>query len=122
MSTKIASKKTVVECLTANFESDVKKFFVWAVEKEYIIKANADDGKEIEWSLDLLKSIIFKEPGRNKLECLIKAVMDTYAIYREKTRMDDAKLIAKDFKETPVEKSPSKNAKKAESSEAPAVV
>ena len=55
MSTKIASKKTVVECLTANFESDVKKFFVWAVEKEYIIKANADDatftysGKVLKW-------------------------------------------------------------------------
>ena len=63
MSTKIASKKTVVECLTANFESDVKKFFVWAVEKEYIIKANADDGKEL-LNLNCLESYRKEYPLR----------------------------------------------------------
>lgn len=95
------------------FESDLKKFFVWAVEKEYVIKDI--EGDELEWSLDLLKSINFIEPGRNKLEGFIAAVKDTYNIYRDETKVDDAKLLARDFKETPVEKKTKKE--KAESTD-----
>lgn len=110
MSTKIACNKNVVKCLTSKFETEVKKFFVWAVEKEYII--NDIEDEEIEWSLELLDTINFNEPSRNKLEGFIKAVIDTYKILRNRMRIDDPKLVAKDFKETPAVKSPRKNAKK----------
>jgi chemotaxis protein histidine kinase CheA len=116
MSAKMSTKKTVVAKLTAKFESDVQKFFVWAVEKEYVIKDI--DNNELEWSLDLLKTINFVEPGRNKLEGFIAAVKDTYNVYRGKTKVDDAKLLAKDFKEAPVEKKTKTTKKeKAESSD-----
>jgi hypothetical protein len=114
MSVNIA--KSVVAKLTVKFESDLKKFFVWAVEKEYVIKDI--EGDELEWSLDLLKTINFKEPGRNKLEGFIAAVKDTYNIYRDETKVDDPKLLAKDFKEAPVEKKTKTTKKeKAESSD-----
>ncbi|HBS53637.1 MAG TPA: hypothetical protein DD806_06530, partial [Flavobacterium sp.] len=109
-----AIKKTVVAKLTEKFEKDVQKFFVWAVKKEYVIKDI--DNEELEWSLDLLKTINFIEPGRNKLEGFIAAVKDTYNVFRGKTKVDDPKLLAKDFKETPVEKK-TKITKKAESSD-----
>jgi hypothetical protein len=102
---KIATKKSVV-ALTVKFESDVQKFFVWAVENDIFIKDI--DNNDIDWSLDLLKTINFIEPGRNKLECFIAAVKDTYNMYRispfVSTKVYDAKLLARDFKEAPVEK------------------
>jgi hypothetical protein len=63
--------------------------------------------------MDLLKTIEFTEPGRNKLDSFIKAVKDTYTIENETGEVDDAKLLAKEFKDAPKEKSPRK--KKAES-------
>jgi hypothetical protein len=111
------SVKSVVAKLTVKFESDVQKFFVWADEKEYVIKDI--DNNDIDWSLDLLKTINFIEPGRNKLEGFIAAVKDTYNVYRGKTKVDDAKLLARDFKEAPIEKKTTKKAKDESTEEAP---
>ena len=108
MSIKIAKleKKSIVEKLTDKFEKDVERFFVWAVKKDYELKNSNDES--IEWSIDLLKTIDFKEPGRNKLESLIKSIRQTYNIFLNEIEIDDAKLMSKDFKESPVEKSPKK--------------
>lgn len=108
--------KTVTQKLSEKFEKDLEKFFVWAVKNEYTIK---DDNSEIEWSMDLLKTIEFTEPGRNKLDSFIKVVKDTYTIENETGEVDDAKLMAKEFKDAPKEKSPRK--KKAESEKVKAV-
>jgi len=106
MSTKIA--KSVTQKLSEKFEKDLEKFFVWAVKNEYLIK---NDDSEIEWSMELLKTIEFTEPGRNKLDSFINAVKDSYTIENEDGEVDDAKLMAKEFKDAK-EKSPRK--KKAE--------
>ena len=99
-----------MEKLTVKFAKDVENFFVWSVENNYIIK-DIDD-EQVDWSIELLKTINFNESSRNKLEGLIKAIMNTYSIYRKNLVIDDAKLMSKDFKEAPIEKSPRKNAKK----------
>ena len=108
MSIKIAKseKKSIVEKLTDKFEKDVERFFTWTVKKEYELKDSNEES--IEWSLDLLKTIDFKEPSRNKLESLIKSIRETYNIFLNKIEIDDAKLMSKDFKESPIEKSPKK--------------
>ena len=108
MSIKIAKleRKSIVEKLTDKFEKDVERFFVWAVKKDYELKNSNDES--VEWSIDLLKTIDFKEPGRNKLESLIKSIRQTYNIFLNEIEIDDAKLMSKDFKESPVEKSPKK--------------
>ena len=106
--------KSIVEKLTDKFEKDVERFFVWATKKEYELK-NSND-QSFEWSINLLNTINFKEPGRNKLESLIKSIRETYNIFRNGIEVDDAKLMSRDFKEYPIEKipKPKKSTKKDE--------
>ena len=96
------------EVLTDKFEKEVQSFFRWATKSEYHLK---DNDSPVEWSIELLNNITFSEPCRNKLEVLIKSVMQNYTVYYNETIEDDAKLISKNFKQSPVEKSPKKLAK-----------
>ena len=93
MSAKVSTAKSVV--LTDKFKKELEKFFSWAVNSEYIIKDINDE--QHEWSLKLLNK--FEEPGRNKLEAYIKALFAKYTITLNDMDIEDAKLLAKEFKE-----------------------
>lgn len=93
MSAKIATATSVV--LTDKFKKELEKFFSWAVSSEYIIKDINDE--QHEWSVKLLNK--FEEPGRNKLEAYIKALFAKYTISLNGMDIEDAKLLAKEFKE-----------------------
>ena len=93
MSAKVATASSVV--LTDKFKKELEKFFSWAVNSEYIIKDINDE--QHEWSTKLLNK--FEEPGRNKLEAYIKALFAKYTISLNDMDIEDAKLLAKEFKE-----------------------
>jgi hypothetical protein len=86
--------KSVV--LSSKLKKEIEKFFEWASES-YVVKWKDDDEKE--WAFDLVKK--FEEPSRNKLEMYIKAIMENHSITDGQADIiiDDAKLLAKDFKE-----------------------
>lgn len=93
MSAKIAQTATIA--LTDKFIKEVEKFFEWANESEYLIKDINND--QHEWSIKLLSK--FEEPGRNKLEAYIKALFAKYTISINEMDIEDAKLLAKEFKD-----------------------
>lgn len=89
--------------LTDKFKKELEKFFSWA-QSTYSIKDI--HGEEKEWSMSLLKK--FEEPGRNKLEAYIKALLANYVIAlndNEESYIEDAKLLAKEFKDKADKKS-----------------
>lgn len=103
MSTSAAVSVKVSE----KFKKEVLQFFTWASEN-YIVKFKDVDEKD--WNFNLVKK--FEEPARNKLVMYIKAVMDNHSIVdNEDVRIDDAKLMVKDFKENG-KKSKTENPKK----------
>jgi hypothetical protein len=93
MSAKVATATSVV--LTDKFKKELDKFFSWAITSEYIIKDINDE--QHEWSIKLLTK--FEEPGRNKLEAYIKSLFAKYTISINDMDIEDAKLLAKEFKE-----------------------
>lgn len=93
MSAKVSTATSVV--LTDKFKKELEKFFSWAVNAEYIIKDINDE--QHEWSIKLLNK--FEEPGRNKLEAYIKGLFAKYTISLNDMDIEDAKLLAKEFKE-----------------------
>jgi len=93
MSAKTAKSTNVV--LTDKFKKELEKFFEWAAVSEYIIKDINND--QHEWNMKLLNK--FEEPGRNKLEAYIKALFAKYTISMNEMDIEDAKLLAKEFKE-----------------------
>ena len=92
MSTTTASSVSVV--LSDKFKKELEKFLSWASES-YTIKDISNDEKE--WSTALLTK--FEEPGRNKLEAYIKGLLQNYIISVGEMDIEDAKLLAKEFKE-----------------------
>lgn len=92
MSATTASSVSVV--LSDKFKKELEKFLSWASES-YTIKDVNDIQKE--WSVSLLSK--FEEPGRNKLEAYIKALLQNYIISVGDMDIEDAKLLAKEFKE-----------------------
>lgn len=92
MSATTASSVSVV--LSDKFKKELEKFLSWASES-YTIKDI--DNNEKEWSTALLTK--FEEPGRNKLEAYIKALLQNYIISVGDMDIEDAKLLAKEFKE-----------------------
>ena len=93
MSAKIAKSTAIV--LTDKFKKELEKFFSWAITSEYLIKDI--NNEQHEWSVKLLTK--FEEPGRNKLEAYIKALFTKYTISLNDMDIEDAKLLAKEFKE-----------------------
>lgn len=93
MSAKIATSTSVA--ITEKFKKELEKFFEWAAVSDYIIKDINND--QHEWSMKLLNK--FEEPGRNKLEAYIKALFAKYTISMGDMDIEDAKLLAKEFKE-----------------------
>jgi superfamily II DNA/RNA helicase len=104
MSATTASSVSVV--LSDKFKKELEKFLSWASES-YTIKDINNNEKE--WSVALLTK--FEEPGRNKLEAYIKSLLQTYIISIGEMDIEDAKLLAKEFKEK------SGKSKKSEASE-----
>lgn len=94
MSAKIAQTASAI-VLTDKFVKELEKFFEWAIESEYLIKDINND--QHEWSIKLLTK--FEEPGRNKLESYIKALFAKYTISLNAMDIEDAKLLAKEFKD-----------------------
>lgn len=94
MSAKISQTATAI-VLTDKFVKELEKFFEWAIESEYLIKDI--NNEQNEWSIKLLTK--FEEPGRNKLEAYIKALFAKYTISLNKMDIEDAKLLAKEFKD-----------------------
>jgi hypothetical protein len=94
MSAKIAQTASAI-VLTDKFVKELEKFFEWAIESEYLIKDINSD--QHEWSIKLLTK--FEEPGRNKLEAYIKALFAKYTISLNEMDIEDAKLLAKEFKD-----------------------
>ena len=81
--------------MTDKFKKELENFYEWAVMSSYIIKDINDE--QHEWSMKLLNK--FEEPGRNKLEAYIKALFAKYTITLNDADIEDAKLLAKEFKE-----------------------
>ena len=94
MSAKISQTASAI-VLTDKFVKELEKFFEWAIESEYLIKDINSD--QHEWSIKLLTK--FEEPGRNKLESYIKALFAKYTISLNGMDIEDAKLLAKEFKD-----------------------
>ena len=94
MSAKISQTASAI-VLTDKFVKELEKFFEWAIESEYLIKDINND--QHEWSIKLLTK--FEEPGRNKLESYIKALFAKYTISLNDMDIEDAKLLAKEFKD-----------------------
>jgi hypothetical protein len=94
MSVKIAQTASAI-VLTDKFVKELEKFFEWAIESEYLIKDI--NNEQHEWSIKLLTK--FEEPGRNKLESYIKALFAKYIISLNEMDIEDAKLLAKEFKD-----------------------
>jgi hypothetical protein len=104
MSAKVSSKVVLSE----KFEKEVLKFFKW-VENIYTVKFRDIDEKK--WTFNLVKK--FEEPARNKLVMYIKAIMDNHSIVdQDDVKIDDAKLMANDFKENGNKKETKKETKK----------
>jgi len=93
MSASMSVSKSVV--LSEKFKKEVEKFFEWMDKCGYIIK-DINDNEQV-WSLNLLNK--FDEPGRNKLEAYIKVLFSKYTITYNEMDIEDAKLLAKEFKE-----------------------
>jgi hypothetical protein len=91
MSLKVS--KSIV--LSEKFNKEVEKFFEWANLMEYVPKFKDDESRD--WTFSLVK--IFTEPSRNKLEMYISAIMDNHSITSDESKICDAKLMVKDFKE-----------------------
>jgi hypothetical protein len=94
MSAKISQTATAI-VITDKFIKELEKFFEWVIESEYLIKDINSD--QHEWSIKLLTK--FEEPGRNKLEAYIKALFAKYTISLNEMDIEDAKLLAKEFKD-----------------------
>lgn len=96
MSAKIAKSAAANTTeLTEKFAKELNKFFGWARDTGYkVLKGE----KEMEWSLKLLKD--FEEPGRNKMDAYIKALLKKYTINDNSSEeVDDYKVMLKDFKD-----------------------
>lgn len=94
MSATASTASTVSIVLSDKFKKELEKFFSWAKES-YTIKDVNDKKKD--WSMSLLAK--FEEPGRNKLESYIKNLLQNYIISNGDMDIEDAKLLAKEFKE-----------------------
>jgi len=81
--------------LTDKFAKELKSFFEWASNNNYLIKDI--DSEEHNWTIKLLFN--FEEPGRNKLELYIKSLLNKYTISINDNDINDSKLLAKEFKE-----------------------
>ena len=93
MSVKVV--KSSVE-FTEKFSKEVEKFFEWSIKNEYVIK-DINDEEQV-WCLKLLSR--FVEPSRNKLENYIKELFAHYSISVNDECIEDAKLLAREFKES----------------------
>lgn len=91
MSATTISSVSVV--LSDKFKKELEKFLSWASES-YTIKDINNNEKE--WTVALLTK--FEEPGRNKLEAYIKSLLQSYVISIGEMDIEDAKLLAKEFK------------------------
>ena len=107
MSANVSTASSIV--LSDKFKKELEKFFSWANEL-YSIKDIND--KEKEWSFSLLKT--FEEPGRNKLEAYLKEILKNYVISINDTDIEDAKLLAKEFKEKATKKATKKTESESE--------
>lgn len=108
MSAKIAKSTNLI--LTEKFNKELDKFFEWAAMSEYLIKDI--ENEQHEWSIKLLSK--FEEPSRNKLEAYIKALFVKYTILIGETEIEDAKLLAKEFKNKSNKKEVKEKVKKEE--------
>lgn len=79
--------------LSEKFNTELSKFFIWANIEYQIFDF---DNKEQIWSIDLING--FEEPSRNKLEGVVKAVIEYYCIKQDNNTIGDAKLLVKEFK------------------------
>lgn len=95
--------------LTVKFAKELELFFQWTILNGYIICDNEKEQRL--WDFKLIKE--FKEPGRNKLEFYIKTLLkDEFTIYFKKDKINDAKLLVKEFKsEEPKKESKMKKVK-----------
>jgi len=96
-SSEATSLSVVTVSFSASFNKELTKFFAWAVGQAIIIR-DAVTGHEANWNMNLLKS--FEEPARNKLDVYIRELLKVYSIIQEGTEVDDAKTLAKEFKES----------------------
>ena len=81
--------------LTQKFAKELESFFQWTIMNGYIIFDN--DEEQRLWDFKLVKE--FQEPGRNKLEFYIKTLFNQeFTIHLKKNKINDAKLLVKDFK------------------------
>jgi hypothetical protein len=94
MSATASTASTVSVVLSDKFKKELEKFFSWAKESYTIKDVNE---KKKDWSMSLLSK--FEEPGRNKLEAYIKNLLQNYIISNGDMDIEDAKLLAKEFKE-----------------------
>jgi hypothetical protein len=86
--------------LTDKFVKELEKFCDWANKNNYII-TDRDNNQQI-WNIDLLNN--FNEPNRNKLEIYIKSIREIYNIEYNNDTVNDAKLLVKEYKNSPKEK------------------
>ena len=109
------SKTASSVVVTDKFKKELENFFEWASVCGYKIK---DINDEIhEWSMKLMTK--FEEPSRNKLEAYIKGLFAKYTISLNECDIEDAKLLAKEFKEKPKKKSSKKATSDVEVEEKP---
>lgn len=98
---------------TPKFAKELESFFQWTILHGYIIKKS--DSEQSCWNIELTRD--FEEPGRNKLECYIKTLFNqSFTIHLKQNKINDAKLLVKDFKEksTKIEKEKSTKIEKSE--------
>lgn len=87
---------------TVKFAKELELFFQWTILNGYIICG--DDKEQRLWDFKLIKD--FEEPGRNKLEFYLKTLLKNECmIYFKGDKINDAKLLVKEFKSVPIEKS-----------------
>jgi hypothetical protein len=82
--------------MTDKFAKELEKYMKWAEENDYKIR-EIKTQEEKKWNKALLNS--FNEPARNKLESYIKELIKEYIITKDNDEIEDAKLMAKEFKD-----------------------
>ena len=84
------------EQFSEKFVKEMEKLFAWAKATQYMVYEPTSNTC-VPWSLKAVGD--FEEPGRNKIESFVKAIMKSYIVKHGEEKMDDYKLMVKEFKD-----------------------
>ena len=99
--------------VTDKFRKELCKFYMWATDDQHLVLKKKDSMDTI-IKCDENCIVEFKEPGRNKMDTYIKALISNYSVFLNGKECEDYKVISNEFKENKPKRKRNVNVKKNE--------